>query len=70
KVTGLRTMTFAGSDSRTLVASVSRGVVRLEWHSAALIKMACETFRNDDWESGRRRITATEAPELCAEKHF
>lgn len=67
QVTGLRQLAFAGADARALMAVTAQGVVRLEWNQTVLIRTACETYRNDDWETGRRRITGTEAPGLCLE---
>ena len=67
QVAGLRAIAFAGSDARALIAVTRRGVERLEWDPTALIKIACKTYRNDNWESGRSRITASEAKGLCSE---
>ncbi|MEM7523089.1 MAG: hypothetical protein AAF360_04880 [Pseudomonadota bacterium] len=67
KVENMRLLTFAGADMRSLIATTEDGVVKLEWQAGALSAAACRIYRDDEWEGGRRRITATDAPEMCDE---
>lgn len=66
KVPHLRSIIFAGADGRDLIALTDKGVLRLVWETDALVDLACKIYRHDAWEAGRKRITATDAPSLCA----
>lgn len=67
KVEDLHSLTFAGGDGRSLIAVTRGGVFRVEWDLGTLVETACDVYRHDRWDSGRRRIVADDAPGLCAD---
>ena len=66
RIAELYRLVFAGADDRALIAVTRNGVFRLEWMSDHLVETACEVYRHDEWQAGRRRIVSTDAPRLCA----
>ncbi len=64
---GLYRLAFAGEKMRSLIAITNSKVVRLEWDQETLISTACRAFRNDAWASGKKRLAAIDAPEVCAD---
>lgn len=65
KLAGLRALTFAGADARSLLGVTEDGVMRLAWDAGELIETACRVYRRDAWEAGLSRVTGVDAPSPC-----
>jgi len=63
---GLRALAFGGKTGEDLFVAIrDRRLFRMTWRSEALIREACDRFRNADWRNGRVRIIGEQGPHRC-----